>query len=139
MILSFTRDAEKIDKKGRMKMSVGANIKKRRFELNMSQQDLADAMGYKTRSTIAKIESGENDVTQKRLTKFAEVLDTTVEALMGITTPPATLTTTYTTITSDKEIRLLPLSLPVVNQYATTRTYLTSSLTSMVSRLSCIA
>ena len=64
-------------------MSVGANIKKRRFELNMSQQDLADAMGYKTRSTIAKIESGENDVTQKRLTKFAEVLDTTVEALMG--------------------------------------------------------
>ena len=38
--MSFTRDAEKIDKKGRMKMSVGANIKKRRFELNMSQQDL---------------------------------------------------------------------------------------------------
>ena len=64
-------------------MSVGANIKKRRFELNMSQQDLADAMGYKTRSTIAKIESGENDVTQKKLQKFADVLDTTVEALIG--------------------------------------------------------
>ena len=29
--MSFTRDAEKIDKKGRMTMSVGANIKKRRF------------------------------------------------------------------------------------------------------------
>ena len=40
-------------------MSVGANIRKRRFELKMSQQELADAMGYKTRSTIAKIESGE--------------------------------------------------------------------------------
>ena len=92
-------------------MSVGANIKKRRFELNMSQQDLADAMGYKTRSTIAKIESGENDVTQKRLTKFAEVLDTTVEALMGITTPPATLTTTYTTITSDKRNKTVAIIL----------------------------
>ena len=63
-------------------MSVGSNIKKRRFELRMSQQELADAMGYKTRSTIAKIESGENDVSQKKLQKFANVLDTTVEALI---------------------------------------------------------
>ena len=64
-------------------MSVGANIKKRRFELRMSQQDLADAMGYSTRSTIAKIESGENDVSQKKLQKFAAALDTTVEALVS--------------------------------------------------------
>ena len=64
-------------------MSIGTNIKKRRFELRMTQQDLADAMGYKTRSTIAKIESGENDVTQKKLRRFAEVLDTTVEALIS--------------------------------------------------------
>lgn len=63
-------------------MSVGTNIKKRRYELHMSQQELADALGYKTRSTIAKIESGENDVTQKKLQKFAEVLDTSVEALV---------------------------------------------------------
>ena len=64
-------------------MSVGDNIKKRRFELRMSQQELADAMGYKTRSTIAKIESGENDVSQKKLQRFADVLDTTVEALVA--------------------------------------------------------
>ena len=63
-------------------MSVGINIKKRRFELRMSQQELAYRMGYKTRSTIAKIESGENDVSQKKLQKFAMVLDTTVEALI---------------------------------------------------------
>ena len=63
-------------------MSVGDNIKRRRFELRMSQQELADAMGYKTRSTIAKIESGENDVSQKKLQRFADVLDTTVEALV---------------------------------------------------------
>ena len=72
-------------------MSVGANIKKRRYELRMSQQDLADAMGYSTRSTIAKIESGENDVSQKKLQKFAIALDTTVEALIsGYTTPAPT-------------------------------------------------
>lgn len=63
-------------------MTIGANIKKRRFELGMSQQDLADALGYKARSTIAKIESGENDVSHKKLQKFADVLDTTVESLI---------------------------------------------------------
>lgn len=64
-------------------MSIGDSIKKRRFELRMSQQELADAMGYKTRSTIAKIESGENDVSHKKLQKFAQALDTTPEALVG--------------------------------------------------------
>ena len=64
-------------------MSIGANIKRRRFELRMTQQELADAMGYRTRSTIAKIESGENDVSQKKLQRFAAVLDTTVAALIG--------------------------------------------------------
>lgn len=70
-------------------MSVGTNIKKRRFELRMSQQELAAAMGYKTRSTIAKIESGENDVSQKKLQKFAAVLDTTVEELISGYAPVA--------------------------------------------------
>ena len=64
-------------------MSIGANIRQRRFELKMTQQELADAMGYKCRATIAKIESGENDVTQSKLIKFAAVLDTSVEALIS--------------------------------------------------------
>ena len=68
----------------------------------MSQQDLADALGYKTRSTIAKIESGENDITQKKLHRFAEVLDTTVEALIsGVaavqTAPQTVIKTPYET------------------------------------------
>lgn len=64
-------------------MSLGSNIRKRRFELNLSQQELASLMGYKSRSTIAKIESDENDVTQAKLRKFAQVLDTSVEALLS--------------------------------------------------------
>lgn len=64
-------------------MSVGANIRKRRCELNMTQQDLAEAMGYKNRATIAKIESGENDITQKKLQKIATILDTSIENLIG--------------------------------------------------------
>ena len=64
-------------------MSVGANIRQRRFALRMTQQELAEAMGYRTRSTIAKIESGENDVSQRKLQRFAAVLETTPEALLG--------------------------------------------------------
>lgn len=63
-------------------MSVGANIKKFRLQQHMSQQELAGIMGYKTRSTIAKIESGENDVSQSKLRKFAAALNTTVEELI---------------------------------------------------------
>ncbi|MBR6694130.1 MAG: XRE family transcriptional regulator [Clostridia bacterium] len=77
-------------------MSVGANIKKRRYELKMSQQELADAMGYKTRSTIAKIESGENDVSHRKLHKFAAVLDTTAEALLS-----GSFSATYTAAESE--------------------------------------
>ena len=63
-------------------MSIGSNIKRRRFELNMSQGELAKLMGYKTRSTIAKIESGENDITIDKLQKIAQHLETTLEDLI---------------------------------------------------------
>ncbi len=84
-------------------MSLGANIKKRRYELNLSQQELADLMGYKTRSTIAKIESGENDVTQSKLMRFAEVLDTTVEELITGNKPFVYTENTPVSISADAQ------------------------------------
>ncbi len=63
-------------------MSIGSNIKRRRFELNMSQNELARLMGYKTRSTIAKIESGESEITIDKLQKIAQHLETTLEELI---------------------------------------------------------
>ena len=62
---------------------VGENIKKRRIFLGMSQDKLAELMGYKSRSTIAKIESGVNDVVQSNIVKFAQCLNTTPAYLMG--------------------------------------------------------
>ncbi len=63
-------------------MGVAENIKRRRLELNLSQQELANAMGYKSRSTIAKIEAGENEVPEWKIPRFAHVLDTSVEYIM---------------------------------------------------------
>lgn len=66
-----------------MKNCIGSRIKKRRVELGMSQDELAEKMGYKSRSTIAKIEKGTNDVVQSNIVKFADILNTTIAYLMG--------------------------------------------------------
>lgn len=62
---------------------VGKNIAKRRKELGMTQEELATKMGYKSKSTINKIELGINDIVQSKVVKFAEVLKTTPSYIMG--------------------------------------------------------
>lgn len=63
--------------------NIGNNIKARRTALKMTQEELAAKMGYKSKSTINKIELGINDIPQSKIVKFAEVLQTTPKALMG--------------------------------------------------------
>lgn len=63
--------------------TVGNNIMNRRKALGMTQEDLAKLMGYKSKSTINKIELGINDIPQSKISKFAEVLSTTPAELMG--------------------------------------------------------
>lgn len=58
-------------------------IRTRREELNLSQEELAKKMGYKSRSSINKIEMGENDIPQSKVEAFAKALDTTPAYLMG--------------------------------------------------------
>lgn len=62
---------------------IGKNIATKRKELGMTQEELAAKMGYKSKSTINKIENGTNDIPQSKVVKFAEVLDTTIAYLMG--------------------------------------------------------
>lgn len=64
-------------------MSLGQNIRAYRERLGMSQEELAKRLGYKDRSTIAKIESNVNDITQSKIVAIAKVLNTTPAALMG--------------------------------------------------------
>lgn len=63
--------------------NIGKNILNRRKELNLTQEELANRMGYKSKSTINKIETGINDIPQSKIVKFAEVLQTTPAHLMG--------------------------------------------------------
>ena len=64
-------------------MGIGVMIKKRREELGYTQEELAEKMGYKSKSTINKIEAGINDITQSKIVAFAKVLKTTPAYLMG--------------------------------------------------------
>ena len=63
--------------------SLYENIRQRREELGLSQLELAQRMGYTSRSSISKIESGENDIPQSKIKAFAAALETTPSALMG--------------------------------------------------------
>lgn len=62
---------------------IGRKIAERRKELGLTQEELALRMGYKSKSTINKIELGKNDIPQSKIVRFAEVLETTPAYLMG--------------------------------------------------------
>lgn len=62
---------------------VGNNIFLLRKQLGWTQEELAKKMGYKSKSTINKIEMGKNDIPQSKIVQFANVLNTTPAFLMG--------------------------------------------------------
>ena len=70
--------------KGVFKMTtIGERIKTRRKELKMSQQELALLLGYKSSTSIARIESGNRELPQKKIQQTAEALHTSPEYIMG--------------------------------------------------------
>lgn len=64
-------------------MTIGERIKQRREELKMSQDELAKKIGYKSRSSINKIELGLYNLKQPKIKAIAEALDTTPTFIMG--------------------------------------------------------
>ena len=64
-------------------MEVHERIRFLRENLNMSQQELAEKIGYKDKSAISKVERGDRDINQSLLVKYADALNTTPAYLMG--------------------------------------------------------
>ena len=69
--------------------TIGQRIKMKRLSLGMSQTDLALKSGYRTKSTIAKIESDERAMKQSRIKAIADALQTTPGYIMGWEDPEA--------------------------------------------------
>lgn len=64
-------------------MEVGERIKQRREELKMTQDELAQKVGYTSRSSVAKVEANANGMVQSKLVAFANALQTTPAYLLG--------------------------------------------------------
>ena len=64
-------------------MKIGERIKQIREAQNMTQQELAEAVGYKTSSAINKIELGLRDISQSKIIAIARALGSSPEILMG--------------------------------------------------------
>lgn len=60
------------------------NIRERRKQLGLTQQELATKVGYTDRSTIAKIEAGKIDIPQSTIVALAKALECSPGDLMGI-------------------------------------------------------
>ena len=69
--------------KGGETMSISERIKQLRESKKMSQEELAKLMGYKSRSSIQKIEKGERELTRNGVVKVAQIFGVTPEYIMG--------------------------------------------------------
>lgn len=64
-------------------MTIGQTIAKYREEKGLSQEELAHLLGYKSRSTINKIETGERDVPRKMIAQLSIILNVSPLELLG--------------------------------------------------------
>ena len=68
-----------------MKLSriTGDRIRTARNAAGLTQKELADKLSYKSASTIAKLENGENELTQSKIMEMASALGVSYGYLMG--------------------------------------------------------
>ncbi len=64
-------------------MTIGERIAQYRQEKGLSQEELAHLLGYKSRSTINKIEKGERDAPRKMVAQLSIVLNVSPLDILG--------------------------------------------------------
>lgn len=69
-------------------MSIGDRVKELRIKKGLTQLELAERLGYKSKSSVAHIENG-RDIPRSMVVKLAAVLDSTPAYLMGWETDPS--------------------------------------------------
>ena len=85
-------------------MTIGKRIQIRREELGLTQEELAHRIGYKSKSSINKIELDVQQLTQSKIKQIADALLTTPAYIMGWEEEDATVLNVQVT---DEELLLL--------------------------------
>lgn len=62
-------------------MNIGERIRKRREELGLTQEELAKKLGYKSRSSVNKVETA-RELSNKKVRQYAEILECSPAYLM---------------------------------------------------------
>ena len=62
--------------------TVGERIRERRIELGWSQQELAERMDLKSKTSVSRVENGIEDVTVTRIKEYAKALGVIPEYLV---------------------------------------------------------
>lgn len=66
-------------------MNIGDRVKQLRIKKGMTQEELANRLGYKSKTSVAHIENGNRDIPRSVIVQLANILDTTPSYLMGWT------------------------------------------------------
>ena len=61
---------------------LSSRIRQRREQLGLSQEELAGRMGYRSQSSITKLEKVSNDLPRAKLEELAAAVDTTPSCLL---------------------------------------------------------
>lgn len=64
-------------------MTTGERIKQRRTELGLTQLELAQRLGNKSRASVCTVEKDKEDLTTTRIQQYAKALECTPGYLMG--------------------------------------------------------
>ena len=86
--------------------TIGDRIKARRIELDMSQDELARLVGYKSRSSINKIESDGRLLPQRKIIEIANALNTTPAYIMGWEEPAPCTPSPSLSLTQQEETHI---------------------------------
>ena len=84
-------------------MTIGEKIKAERIKKGLTQDELARKLGYKSRTSINKIETGARDIPRSQIKQIAEILGVSPITLLGLddekpADPIQTLIDTYDNI-----------------------------------------
>lgn len=90
-------------------MQIHERIKALREQRGLSQEALALQVGYRDRSSIAKVEAGKVDLSQSKIAAFAAALDVTPAELLGWGEAQAKLQSAGMTLADTAQEMGLPL------------------------------